>query len=159
MLRANIFASDKSKGEKAPPVQLVETHASDPLPGAAHAHHLLQPLAPHHSLRPLHVVHVGLEQVGVPVVQLAVLLLHLRLLVLQSSDLVRRVLCFQLKHLDNFQAFQATTFMRNTTCLVSPPCLPCKLKTRCRNHVCHTVGWFDELDYIGSDVASIAYTT
>ena len=65
----------------------------------------------------------------------------------------------QFKHLDNLQAFHATTFMRNTTCLVSPPCLPCKLNTRCRNHFCHTVGWFDELDYIGNTVASIAYTT
>ena len=32
------------------PVQLVETHACDPLAGTSHAHHLLQSFASHHSL-------------------------------------------------------------------------------------------------------------
>ena len=87
--------------KKCSPVELVETHASNPVPGSPHVLHLFHPLTAHHGLAPLHVVHVGLEQLGVPLVQLAVLLFHLRLLILQPGDLISRVFRLEFEHFHN----------------------------------------------------------
>ena len=54
--------------------------------GCPHALELLQPLGTQHGLGPLHVVDMSLEEVGVPLVELAVLLLELILFFFKTGN-------------------------------------------------------------------------